>query len=105
VTKAQEEARKGKQIGLSLDAQVHLFLPENIVTFLQPYAGELKSIFIVSSVTLHRTEDDKEVRVEVQRAEGQKCDRCWNFDVSVGHIQTPHPLSEVHGGHPTLTSS
>jgi len=92
VTKALEEARKGKQIGLSLDAQVHLFLPENIVTFLQPYAGELKSIFIVSSVTLHRTEDDKEVRVEAQRAEGQKCDRCWNFDVSVGH----------HSKHPTL---
>jgi len=92
VTKALEEARKGKQIGLSLDAQVHLFLPGKMYTFLQPYEGDLKSIFIVSAVTLHRTEDDKEPRVEVQRAEGQKCDRCWNFDVSVGH----------HSEHPTL---
>ena len=92
VTKALEEARKGKQIGLSLDAQVHLFLPGKMVTFLQPYEGDLKSIFIVSSVTLHRTEDDKELKVEVQRAEGQKCDRCWNLDVSVGH----------HSEHPTL---
>jgi isoleucyl-tRNA synthetase len=85
VTKALEEARKEKKIGLSLDAQVHLHLPEKIFSFLQSYEKDLKSIFIVSSVTLHQGKDEKEVRAEVLRAEGKKCERCWNFDVSVGH--------------------
>jgi len=88
VTKALEEARKEKTIGLSLDAQVHLHLPEKIFNFLQPYKDDLKSIFIVSRVTLHPavvgTKDEKEVRVEVLRADGKKCERCWNYDVSVG---------------------
>jgi isoleucyl-tRNA synthetase len=85
VTKALEDARKEKKIGLSLDAQVHLYLPEKVYQFLQPFQKELKSIFIVSSVTLHLGgKDEKEVRVEVLRAEGQKCERCWNYDVSVG---------------------
>jgi isoleucyl-tRNA synthetase len=88
VTKALEEARKERTIGLSLDAQVHLYLPEKQYTFLQPYEKELKSIFIVSSVTLHR--EAKEVRAEVSRAEGKKCERCWNYEVSVGrHAQHP----------------
>jgi isoleucyl-tRNA synthetase len=84
VTKVLEESRKEKVIGLSLDAQVHLHLPEKIFSFLQPYEKDLKSIFIVSSVTLHPSKDEKEVRTEVFRADGEKCERCWNYDVSVG---------------------
>jgi isoleucyl-tRNA synthetase len=85
VTKTLEEARKEKEIGLSLDAQVHLHLPEKTYSFLQSYEKDLKSIFIVSSVTLHQDKDAKEVRAEVLRADGKKCERCWNYDVSVGH--------------------
>jgi isoleucyl-tRNA synthetase len=88
VTKALEEARKERKIGLSLDAQVHLYVPEMVFQFLQPFQKDLKSIFIVSSVTLHpaisSTKDEKEVKVEVLRADGKKCERCWNYDVSVG---------------------
>jgi isoleucyl-tRNA synthetase len=91
-TKALEEARKEKVIGLSLDAQVHLYLSEKDYQFLQPYREDLKFIFIVSSVTLHPAgkgpaggaKDEKEVRAEVLRAEGEKCERCWNYDVTVG---------------------
>jgi isoleucyl-tRNA synthetase len=94
VTKALEEARKEKVIGLSLDAQVHLHLPEKIFLFLQSCEKDLKSIFIVSSVTLHPivsgAKDEKEVRVEVLRADGKKCERCWNYDLSVGH-HLEHP--------------
>jgi isoleucyl-tRNA synthetase len=85
VTKALEEARKEKKIGLSLDAQVRLHLPEKVFAFLECYEKELKSIFIVSSVTLHFAKDEKEIRAEVLRAEGKKCERCWNYDVTVGH--------------------
>jgi isoleucyl-tRNA synthetase len=99
-TKALEEARKEKAIGLSLDAQVHLYLSEKNYQFLQPYQEDLKSIFIVSSVILHPAasapaigaKDEKEVRVEVLRAEGVKCERCWNYDVTVGR----------HEGHRTI---
>ncbi len=98
VTKALEEARKEKVIGLSLDAQVHLYLPEKTYQFLQPYQKDLKSIFIVSSVSLFPVasspasgaKDEKEVvKAEVLRAEGGKCERCWNYDVSVG-VHTEH---------------
>jgi isoleucyl-tRNA synthetase len=84
VTKALEEARKDKKIGLSLDAQVHLYLPEKVFSFLQSYEKDLKSIFIVSSVTLYPSKDEKEVRAEVFPADGKKCERCWNYDVTVG---------------------
>jgi isoleucyl-tRNA synthetase len=88
VTKALEEARKEKKIGLSLDAQVHLHLPQKDFQFLRSYEKELKSIFIVSSVTLHQNE--KGVRIEVLPADGGKCERCWNYDVSVGK-DSKHP--------------
>ncbi len=90
VTKALEEARKEKKIGLSLDAQVHLHLPEKEYLFLQPYAQDLKSILIVSSVTLHR--EEKGMSVGVLRANGEKCERCWNYDVSVG-TDSQHPTA------------
>jgi isoleucyl-tRNA synthetase len=89
VTKALEEARKEKKIGLALDSQIRLHLPDKEYQFLQPYEDELRSIFIVSSVTLHR--GAKEMRIEVLRADGEKCERCWNYDISVGK----------HPGHPT----
>ncbi len=90
VTKALEDARKAKKIGLSLDAQVHLYLPEKLYHFILPYEGDLPSIFIVSSVTLNPTKDGKEVRAEVYRAEGEKCERCWSYDKSVGQY-SDHP--------------
>jgi isoleucyl-tRNA synthetase len=95
VTKALEDARKEKGIGLSLDAQVHLYLPEKTFAFLKPYEKELKSIFIVSSVTLHAEKDEKaEVRADVLRAEGEKCERCWNYDISVGGHQEHRTLCQ-----------
>ncbi len=88
VTKALEVARKEKKIGLSLDAQVRLSLPDQLYSFIKPYENELKSIFIVSSVTLQR--GGREIKVEVSRAEGKKCERCWNYDLSVGR-NLDHP--------------
>jgi isoleucyl-tRNA synthetase len=90
VNKALEEARKEQKVGLSLDAQVRLHVPEKMHQFLQAYQKDLKSIFIVSSVTLHK--DEKETWAEVLRADGKKCERCWNYDVSVG----------CHEEHPTI---
>ncbi len=88
VMKALEQARKEKQVGLSLDAQVHLHLPPKEYQFFRPYEKDLRSIFLVSSVSLHL--DEKGTRIKVLRADGKKCERCWNYDVSVGH-DSQHP--------------
>jgi isoleucyl-tRNA synthetase len=95
VTKALEEARKEKKIGLSLDAQVHLYVSEKVHQLLQPFQKDLNSIFIVSSVTLHLASSlakgEEEVRVEILRADGNKCERCWNYDVTIGR----HPVHQT----------
>ncbi len=71
VTKALEEARKAKKIGLSLDAQVHLYLPEKLYRFILPYERDLSSIFIVSSVTPYPNKKmGKRSRAEVFRGRG-----------------------------------
>jgi isoleucyl-tRNA synthetase len=90
VSKALEGARREKLIGLSLDAQVSIALPKGLYDLLSQYEGQLRGIFIVSQVTLSTDADIKEVRVEVQKAEGEKCGRCWVYDTSVGR-NARHP--------------
>ena len=89
VTKALEEARKEKMIGLSLDAQVHLYLPEKLYAFLQALRSrsqvDLYCLLGCPSPAAKGIKDEKEMRVEVLRAEGKKCERCWNYDIEVGH--------------------
>lgn len=92
VTKALEEARQEKRIGLSLDAHVDLYAPEKVFPLVRRYEGDLKSIFIVSSVSLHPSEPQgrKDLWAVVSRAKGKKCERCWNYDLGVGQIED-HP--------------
>ncbi|UCD72258.1 MAG: isoleucine--tRNA ligase [Syntrophobacterales bacterium] len=84
VSRALEVARREKLIGLSLDAQVSIALPTGFYDLLSPYEDQLRGIFIVSQVALSPREDVTEVRVEVRKAEGEKCVRCWVYDTSVG---------------------
>ena len=65
----------------------------NLYAFLKEYEQELPSIFIVSQVKLKEDQDlssDKELVIEVSPAEGQKCERCWNYREAVGK-DTVHP--------------
>jgi len=92
VSKALEVARKNKIIGNSLEAAVTLHAPETLFAFLQRNQAQLKDLFIVSQVTLADlppTEAQKSAEVEglsilIQRAAGQKCERCWVYDPKVG---------------------
>jgi isoleucyl-tRNA synthetase len=43
----------------------------------------LRYFFIVSRVSLVKV-DSGETNVKVRRADGQKCERCWNYSVRVG---------------------
>ncbi len=90
VSKALEGARREKLIGLSLDAQVSIALPKGLYDLLSQYEDQLRGIFIVSQVTLSTDTDIKGVTVEVKKAEGEKCGRCWVYDTSVGR-NARHP--------------
>jgi isoleucyl-tRNA synthetase len=86
VLKALEEARNGKLIGTGLEAQVVLRASDPVYSVLKKYEEQLRYLFIVSSVTLQQGSGNGTggVHVEVKKADGAKCDRCWNYSTHVG---------------------
>lgn len=84
VLKALEEARNAKQIGSSLEAKVVLTVDKDTTRFLADHFDELRYIFIVSQVEVHEGDT---ANVEIQRADGTKCERCWNYSVRVGEFE------------------
>jgi len=83
VLKALEEARTAKQIGSSLEAKVVLTADAEMTRFLLRHYPELRYIFIVSQVEVH---EGDALGVEIHRADGAKCERCWNYSVRVGEF-------------------
>ena len=86
VLKALEEARNNKLIGGGLEAEVLVTVPDPLYSVLTRYEGQLRYLFIVSSVSLTQgaVNGTGSVHVEVKKAEGQKCERCWNYSTHVG---------------------
>ncbi len=83
VLKALEEARNAKQIGSSLEAKVVLTTDAETTRFLIDYYEQLRYIFIVSQVEVR--EGDRS-GVEIRKADGTKCERCWNYSTRVGEF-------------------
>jgi isoleucyl-tRNA synthetase len=99
VTKALEEARAAKQIGHPLNAAVTISVKEDVYAALQPYAEDLRSIFIVSKVSLlkdekidggYESENVEGLFIQIGSAPGEKCERCWIHETSVG-TDNEHP--------------
>jgi isoleucyl-tRNA synthetase len=90
VLKALEEARANKLIGTGLEAQVAIAASDPLYSVLQRYAGQLRYLFIVSAVTLAQGSGNGTggVHIEVKKADGAKCDRCWNYSIHVGEDKT-----------------
>jgi isoleucyl-tRNA synthetase len=87
VLKALEEARNSKLIGGSLEAQVKVSAPEPLYAVLSRYQDQLRYLFIVSAVMLEPGTSGNGsggVSVQVSKASGQKCERCWNYSTRVG---------------------
>ena len=87
VLKSLEEARNEKLIGVNLGAQVTITAPEPVYSVLSRYKDQLRYLFIVSAVTLEAGASgngNTGVAVKVSKADGQKCERCWNYSVHVG---------------------
>ncbi|HYY41572.1 MAG TPA: class I tRNA ligase family protein, partial [Pyrinomonadaceae bacterium] len=89
VLRALEEARVAKLIGSGLEARVQITARDPVYSVLADYqAEELRYVFIVSQVGVMKTDDAAApmVRVTVAGADGQKCERCWNYSVRVGEF-------------------
>jgi isoleucyl-tRNA synthetase len=105
VNKVMEVARNAKAIGASLEAKVLLYVPagelkEQLIAMnpIDSLSGngidELRYLFLASQVELvdspnaiqraeYKGESDL-VSVGIVKADGQKCDRCWNYSPLVG---------------------
>ena len=102
VNKVMEQARTAKAIGSSLDAKVLLNVADaELKNKLESYnssntlseknVDELRYFFLASQVELVDSLPDAEYKSEseianiaVIKADGHKCDRCWNYSLSVG---------------------
>lgn len=90
VSKALEIARNQKLIGGSVDAKVTLIPTEEQRKLLE-YFGveELAKVFIVSAVELKDADPDATyfdsgLGVKIEKASGEKCERCWKYSTEVG---------------------
>ncbi len=81
-----EEARRAKLIGSGLEAMVTVRAEGEQRKLLESAKVELPFLFIVSKVVLA----DGPFAVEVARAPGEKCDRCWVWDEARGE-DPKHP--------------
>ena len=99
VTKALEIARREKRIGLALDAKVLLKLPKELDLKKDKFLEDtLKMVTIVSQLEIV-DEFDQEIKEQgiiweseeleglkcaIFQAEGEKCNRCWQWSTYVG---------------------
>ncbi|MBC6472436.1 MAG: isoleucine--tRNA ligase [Hormoscilla sp. GM102CHS1] len=111
VNKVLEQARTDKAIGSSLEAKVLLYvrdvnLRQKLASML-PSQGmlngvdELRYLFITSGVELledpaaltglQHSLQSETLGVGVVKADGEKCDRCWNYSTHVGE-NPEHPI-------------
>lgn len=96
--KALELKRTDKVIGASLEASVTIYSDE-MADAIKAVTAELKDALIVSEVKVEAGADKGEFKGDMQgvsftvnKAEGEKCERCWSYDKTVGQ----------HPDHPTL---
>lgn len=78
-----EDARVAKTIGSSLEAALEITTSPETYALLERYRDDLRYFFIVSQVSLVKV-DSGTIKVDVRRADGQKCERCWNYSTRVG---------------------
>jgi isoleucyl-tRNA synthetase len=84
VLKALEDARNEKRIGSSLEAKVILNTDKDTTMFLMDVYEQLRYIFIVSQVEVHEADL---FGVTIEKADGEKCERCWNYSTRVGEFE------------------
>jgi len=97
VSKALELARAQKRLGQSLEAKVLIRPTEGTRALLESLKPELPTLFIVSQVELVECLDEalegetvKGLKVRIEAADGEKCERCWMYSEALGKSEA-HP--------------
>ncbi len=101
ITKALEMARREKVIGHPLEAEVLMAAGDELESFLQNEWSTIKEISIISELAVLRqdtpaigirfaSEEIAGMVIQVQPAQGEKCERCWIRSPAVGTIDA-HP--------------
>ncbi|MBW2630384.1 MAG: isoleucine--tRNA ligase [Deltaproteobacteria bacterium] len=99
VSKAIEIARQKKVVGHSLDSCVNIHAPEKLQAFLEGYLDNMRALLIVSQINLvpadkisdsYESTEFEGLKIEVSKARGLKCERCWNYSETVGK-NADHP--------------
>ncbi|MDY3215359.1 MAG: isoleucine--tRNA ligase [Ruminococcus sp.] len=90
VNKVLEEKRNEKLIGKSLEANIIIHCGESLYEKYNALTEELKDILIVSGVSASKDGNDEVPEIEVIKAEGDKCERCWSYSNTVGS-DSEHP--------------
>lgn len=87
VLSSLEKARDKKFIGSSLEAKVVIKADsEDFNALNRINSGDLKDLYMVSGVKIEQN-DKSDVNITeavVEKADGDKCGRCWKYDISVG---------------------
>ncbi len=86
-----EKARQAKKIGKSLEAKLTLGGSAQSLQDARLHLDPLRELLNVSQVAL-TDESGENISTGVGKADGQKCERCWHWETSVGS----------HSAHPTL---
>jgi isoleucyl-tRNA synthetase len=87
VLKSLEDARNNRLIGANLEAKVKLIASDALYPVLERHHSDLRYLFIVSQTELQRSvsgNGTSALTVEVGKADGKKCERCWNYSTHVG---------------------
>jgi isoleucyl-tRNA synthetase len=107
VMRALEEARRSKLLGNALEAELVLYGEGEWADLLETYRARLADIMIVSQVTLvsqplgdeARASELPELQIQVKKATGKKCERCWKWLPSVGqdprHPDACHTCTQI----------
>lgn len=88
VKKSLEPLIKEKTIKGSLEAKVTLSAGGERLEFLKKAEPELTDAFIVSDIEI--LDNNGELEISVEKAEGEKCERCWTISKTVGQ-NSEHP--------------
>lgn len=82
VLKEIEEVRRQAIIGSSLEAKIIIYSDKSLFDFVKNNLEDIKIASIVSQAEVKKI--DNGIKVEVLKADGLKCPRCWQWSVEIG---------------------
>lgn len=102
VNKALEMKRAERFIGNSLEAKIIIHPTEEYKELIQQYSDFLPTFFIVSAVDIvenniedsYKSSEIEGLEIKIERAPGEKCQRCWNWSESVGTFSDASDICE-----------